>query len=134
MEDGIDSYIGYWCDPDGYRLEITKVDSAHASVSLFTPFGPPVSRPYWGNRPTVDMPAEYYEYDGEFQVELWEPGRGFILDVHYDHDPWHVDEAQEELAVGLCRHVDDDFLDQYYRLFGRLERYRRDPSRTSGSS
>ena len=66
MKFGIDRYIGNWINEKGYRLEIKKVDNSNALVSMFSPLGQPISRVFWQNKKTTDMPAQYDDYMGEF--------------------------------------------------------------------
>ena len=125
MKEGIDRYAGDWKSEDGLTLSIAKVGAKRAKVALLGPDGNPVRRPYWDNRPTVEMPADYDDYMGEFIVHLWEPDRGFAM--HLDHhlsERW-VDLDQEVLSPSLSQYEADRFLDQYHALFGKLGDFKR---------
>jgi len=131
MKYGIDNYTGNWQDSDGYRLEIIKIDDSHALASLFSPFGPPVSRPFWDGRDCIDMPVEYDEYYGDFRIQLWEKNKGFTLDLLYDPFLNSSDDGIEILAPSLSRYAKDEHLQKYYKLFGNLNYYKKDNSRTN---
>jgi hypothetical protein len=125
MKEGIDRFAGDWRSDDGWNLSIVKASTQRARVTLLGPDDEPVRRPYWDNRPTVDMPADYDDYMGAFTVHLWEPDRGFTM--HLDHhlsDRW-VDLDQEILSPSLSQYEKDRFLDQYHGLFGRLADFKR---------
>ena len=53
MTYAIDRYLGAWRNAEGYRLEVNAVDATHAVASLISPFGVPISRPYYDDRPTA---------------------------------------------------------------------------------
>ncbi len=74
---GIDRFIGKWISESGHRLEIKKINERQALVSLFE-VGKPVLRPYFDFAPTIRMTALYDDYEGIFEVELWEKGKRFI--------------------------------------------------------
>ena len=120
---GIDKFAGTWLSKDNYRVEIRKVNDTSALVSLNSPDGTLIKRPYFNNKPTLDMPAEYDDYHGEFIVHLWEPAKGFQLDLHFA-EKYELDQSQEEALVpSLTRLEKDDYLDPYYKLFGNLKRF-----------
>ena len=122
---GIDRYIGTWANEDGFRLEIRKIDETHASVSLFSNSNQLILRPYWDGKETKDMPADYDDYMGYFDVQLWEPGREFCLNLSYEYSTRIDDQGEEILVPSLTRYEKDDHLDVYYPLFGSLKRYKR---------
>jgi hypothetical protein len=124
MKYGIDKFIGKWVDEEGYQLEIKKVDKTKALVSLFSDKGHPISRPYWENKLTIDMPAKYDEYDGTFDIHLWEPEKSFCLNLNELFSEINDDNG-ECLAVSITRYEEDNFLDQYYYLFGKLSHYKK---------
>jgi hypothetical protein len=126
MKYGIDKYVGNWKNEEGYRLEIRKIDKANAIVSLFSPLGPPISRPYWNNKETIDMPAHYDEYMGYFDVQLWEPQKEFCLNLAHDYSTRNIGKGEEVLAPGLTRYEKDNHLDSFYNLFGKLSDYKRE--------
>jgi len=64
---GIDKFSGTWVSNDLLRLEIVNVDETSAVVSLYAQGGIPMKRPFFKNAPTVDMPARYDDYYGEFR-------------------------------------------------------------------
>ena len=64
----IDRSIGDWKNEAVYRLEIKKGDEANASISLFSPFGPPISHPYWDGKVTVPMPVTYNDHIGDLEM------------------------------------------------------------------
>ena len=126
MKFGIDRYVGNWKNQEGYRLQIRKKDETNAWVALFSPFGPPISRPYWGGKKTVDMLATYNDYIGDFDVQLWGPGSGFCLNLNHTYSTRIDDYGKEILAQGLSRYQKDDHLDAFYALFGELNSYKRE--------
>ena len=48
-----------WKSEAFYRLKTKEVDEANASISLISPFGAPISYPYWNDKVTVNIPATY---------------------------------------------------------------------------
>jgi hypothetical protein len=124
MKCGIDKFIGNWVDEEGYRLEIKKVDKTKALVSLFSDQGYPISRPYWENKLTIDMPAKYDEYEGTFDIHLWEPEKSFCLNLNELFSEINADNG-DCLTVSITRYEEDNFLDQYYYLFGKLSHYKK---------
>jgi len=81
---GIAQFVGSWVSESGYHLRIKKVRKDLASVDFLDPRGAPVQRPYMGGAPTLKMVAHYDDYNGMFEVDLWEEGKGFILDLAHD--------------------------------------------------
>lgn len=123
MKFGIDNYLGTWTSKDGFKLEIFKVDATSALVSFYSPDGSLISRPYFNNKPTTEMPASYDDYYGEFSVYLWEKELGFVLDLHLEEE-YELDQFREKsLVPSLIRFEEDAFLDQYYKLFGNLKHF-----------
>lgn len=132
MKEGIDRFAGDWTSDDGLGLHIVKTSPKRAKVTLLGTDGEPLRRPYWDNRPTVEMPAEYDDYMGEFTVHLWERERGFAM--HLDHhlsDRW-VDLDQEVLSPSISQYEEDRFLDQYHGLFGKLADFKRIKRQNNG--
>jgi hypothetical protein len=81
MRNGIAQFVGSWISETGYHLRIKKVRKDRASVDFLDPRGAPVQRPYMGGTPSLKMIAHYDDYNGIFEVDLWEEGKGFILDL-----------------------------------------------------
>jgi len=134
MTFGIDRYVGIWRNAEGYRLEIRRFDATHAVASLFSPFGPPVSRPYYDNKLTVEMPAIYHDYDGDMEISLWKDGSGFVLQLQHE-GAYDLDEARREALIpALSQYAEDTFLDSYHPLFGRLSHYTRQKAEPMRSS
>lgn len=130
---GIAKFTGLWVSASGNRLEIKKVDDAQALVDFFDATGNPVCRPYMNDAPSVRMVAHYDDYNGIFGVELWEQGRGYILDLTHEYD-YELDERRREALVpAISRYEQDRFLDQYSRLFGSLDHFVRARRRTRRS-
>lgn len=124
MKHGIDRYIGIWRNEEGFRLEIAKVDKTKALVSMFSPNNQPLSRAYWQNKKTLNMPAQYDEYSGEFDIQLWKPDKNFCLNL-LEFFSESNDGNLEVLTPALTRNEEDHFLDLHYRLFGNLSSYRK---------
>ena len=94
-----------------------------ASVDFLDPRGVPIQRPYMRGAPTVKMIAHYDDYDENFEVDLWEEGKGFILDLSH-HYNYELDLKQREALVpALSRFERDRFLDECYSLFGPLDHF-----------
>ncbi len=125
MKFGIDKFIGIWKSEDGYRLEISKIADDLASASLYDPSDEPVIRPYYENKPALQMPASYDEYHGEFVIELWKHGKGFNLDLTYLDDFVLKKQKIEELVPAISRYEKDHFLDKYYKIFGNLKNFQK---------
>lgn len=123
MKFGIEKYIGLWESEDGYRLDIAKVSDTSALVSFYDPSGDAVIRPYYNDSPTIEMPASYDDYYGEFKIDLWEEGKGFEIDIHHEEE-YELDEfKRESLIPAITRYEEDNYLDKYYKLFGKLNHF-----------
>lgn len=124
MESDIDKFIGDWANEEGSRLVIRKTTSRTAIVSFLTgPAGIPVVRPYCGDLPSTSMHASLRDYGSTIEVELWRPGKGFTLHLTYEYTYELDKEHRDSLIPALSRYEEDEFLDQYYSLFGRLRHY-----------
>jgi hypothetical protein len=120
---GIARFVGSWVSASGYRLRIEEMLRDKAWVDFLDPRGVPIQRPYMRGAPTVKMIAHYDDYNENFEVDLWEEGKGFILDLshHYDYE---LDlEHREALVPALSRFERDRFLDECYSLFGPLDHF-----------
>jgi hypothetical protein len=104
-------------------LRIKKVRKDQASVDFLDPRGAPVQRPYMGGAPSLKMIAHYDDYNGLFGVDLWEEGKGFILDLTHEYDYELDRERREALVPTLSRYERDRFLDECYSLFGPLDHF-----------
>jgi hypothetical protein len=122
---GIAQFVGSWVSESGYHLRIKKVRKDLASVDFLDPRGAPVQRPYMGGAPTLKMVAHYDDYNGMFEVDLWEGGKGFILDLAHEYDYELDPERREALVPALSRNERDHFLDACYSLFGPLKHFLR---------
>lgn len=120
---GIAQFVGSWVSESGYHLRIKKVRKGRASVDFLDPRGAPVQRPYMGGAPTLKMVAHYDDYNGMFEVDLWEEGKGFILDLTHEYNYELDPERREALVPALSRNERDHFLDACYSLFGPLDRF-----------
>lgn len=121
----IDSYIGEWKDEDGNRLIINKVNDETATVSFFASSNNrPILRPWYNNKPSLDMSAKYYPEEGsELVVDLWEADKGFSLYLSFEPE-YSLDEFRcDSIVPALSRYEEDNYLDQYYSFFGRLRHY-----------
>ena len=134
MDSWIDSYVGEWKDAAGNCRSIRKITDETARVTfLAAPGNAPIARPWYYDRPSVDMPARYYPAHGpELIVELWEEGKGFALELCYEADYPLRDGSTEAPTVGLGRYERDTSLDQYYGLLGPLEHFTRAEPATLG--
>ncbi|MDC3237291.1 hypothetical protein OAT93_01010 [bacterium] len=123
MKFGIEKFIGLWESEDGYRIDIAKASDTSGLVSFYDSSGNAVIRPYYNDSPTIEMPASYDDYHGEFIIELWEKGKGFALDMHHEEN-YDLDKfKRESLIPAITRHEEDNFLDKYYELFGKLKHF-----------
>lgn len=114
-------FVGSWVSASGYRLRIKKVRKDQTSVDFLDPRGAPVLRPYMRSAPSVKMIAHYDDYKGILEVNLWEEGKGFILDLTHEYDYELDPERREALVPALSRCERDRFLDECYSLFGPLD-------------
>ena len=131
---GIAQFVGSWVSESGYHLRIKKVRKGRASVDFLDPRGAPVQRPYMGGAPTLKMVAHYDDYNGMFEVDLWEEGKGFILDLTHEYDYELDPERREALVPALSRNERDRFLDACYSLFGPLDHFVRRKAQNRGYS
>jgi hypothetical protein len=59
----------------------------------------------------------------ELVVELGEQGKGFSLHVNFEPGYQLDKQNRDSLVVALSRFEKDDFLDEYYSMFGPLRHY-----------
>lgn len=69
------------------------------------------------------MVAHHDDYNGTFEVELWEEGKKFILDLAHEYDYELDPERREALVPALSRNERYRYLDKYYSLFGPLDHF-----------
>ena len=123
---GIAQFVGSWVSESGYHLRIKKVDKDRALVDFLDPRAAPVQRPYMGGAPwgapSLKMFA-HYDSNGIFEVDLWQEGKGFILDLTHEYDYELDPERREALVPALSRNERDHFLDACYSLFGPLDHF-----------
>jgi len=122
LRNGIAQFVGSWVSESGYHLRIKKVDKDRALVDFLDPRGAPVQRPYMGGAPSLKMFA-HYDSNGIFEVDLWQEGKGFILDLTHEYDYELDPERREALVPALSRNERDHFLDACYSLFGPLDHF-----------
>jgi hypothetical protein len=122
LRNGIAQFVGSWVSESGYHLRIKKVDKDRALVDFLDPRAAPVQRPYMGGAPSLKMFA-HYDSDGIFEVDLWQEGKGFILDLTHEYDYELDPERREALVPALSRNERDHFLDACYSLFGPLDHF-----------
>lgn len=121
-----DRFIGTWTNKTGNKLSIKKKSKSAVSVSFFSHVDDkPVKRKYFDNSDSVDMHAELDYYEASIEVELWEKGKGFYLDLLHDYIEFKNGESGYYLCPGISRYEEDGFLDQYTYLFDPLEHYKR---------
>ncbi len=124
METEIDKYVGNWINDEGCRLVIEKGLRQEVIVSYFAgETGLPVARPYCDNLTSINMVAELSEYELSLDVELWCQNKGFTLHLSYEYSYDLDKEHRNSLVPALSRYERDDFLDQYFSLFGHLRHY-----------
>ena len=116
----ITRFVGSWADSSGYSMRIKMQRRDQAIVDFFDPSGSPVGRPYMNGAPTLEMVAQYDDYNGTFEVDLWEAGRGFVLDLSHEYEYELDEERREALVPAIVRYADDHFLDVFCPLFGPL--------------
>ena len=115
LRNGIAQFVGSWVSESGYHLRIKKVDKDRALVDFLDPRAAPVQRPYMGGAPSLKMVA-HYDSNGIFEVNLWQEGKGFILDLTHEYDYELDPERREALVPALSRNERDHFLDACYSL------------------
>jgi hypothetical protein len=120
---GIERFVGSWVSASGYRLRIKKVRKDQASVDFLDPRSAPIKRSYMGGAPSVQMIAHYDDRNGIFEVDLWEEGKEFVLDLTHEYDYELDPERREALVPALSRYERDRFLDDCYSLFGPLDHF-----------
>ncbi len=120
MKFGIDGYIGNWESGDGFKYEIFKLSDISAQVAIYNQNGEPIIRPYFNNRPTIKMPADYDEYNGIFSINLWEPIGRYLIDLNQFFDQPVDENGFLPLFPSINKLEEDNFLDQYSNQFGNL--------------
>ncbi len=103
MRYGIARFVGSWVSASGYRLCIKKVRKHRASVDFLDPRGAPIQRSYMKGAPAVKMIARYDDYNGTFEVDLWEKGKQFILDLTHEYNYELDPKRREALVPALTR-------------------------------
>jgi hypothetical protein len=126
MGSDIDKFIGDWANEEGSRLVIKKTTSRTAIVSfLIGPAGIPVVRPYCSDLPSTRMHASLRDYGSTIEVELWRSGKRFTLHLTHEYAYELDTEHRDSLIPALSHYEEDEFLNQYYSLFGPLKHYTR---------
>jgi hypothetical protein len=70
--------------------------------------------------PSINISAHSDDDSGIVEVDLWEEGKGFILDLTHEYD-YELDlDRGEALVPTLSRYERDRFLDECYSIFGPL--------------
>jgi hypothetical protein len=134
MRHGIAKFVGSWISASGHRLKIRKVRKTQALVDFLEPSGSSVLRPYMGGAPSTRMPAHYDDYYGLFEVDLWERGKGFIMELIHAYD-YELDEHRREALVpGISRFERDRFLEEFYPLFGPLAHFVRQQTQNKSAA
>ncbi len=123
MKFRINKYIRKWISEDGYYLEIMKIDESHAKVSFCQSESKSVLRPYYVNKPTMKRSANYDDCNDTLIVELWKEGKGFCLQLDYEYTYLLDKLKRDSLVPGISRNKEDNFLDEYYQLFGNLKHF-----------
>ena len=123
-----DNYVGRWIGEPSRVLTIRKVGARRYVVSLLLN-GAPVKRPWMGDEPTIDMAAEYTLDaldEAEFVVDLWPPGRRFLLHLSYEPNFELDPQRRDALTMAVSRDEQLYFLDHYYNVLGGLDYFVRD--------
>lgn len=111
-------YVGIWRNDIGSEIVIQPKDEKSLKVSFISYVdNQPISRQYSDGSYSIEMHAELDYYKTSLEVELWEMGKGFQLNLM--PDPLN----EKELVPGISRYSNDKFLDKYYYLFEPLTRY-----------
>jgi hypothetical protein len=134
LRNGIAQFVGFWVSESGHHLHIMKVRKDQASVDFLDPRGAPVNRIYMGGARSLKMIAHYDDYYENFEVDLWEEGKGFILRSDHEYDYALDLEQREELVPAINRYERDLFLDAFYPLFGPLDHFVRRRSTNAKTS
>ncbi len=92
---------------------------------MYSPDGKAIIRPYFNNEPSLGMPSQYDEYEGFLDIYLWERDKGFEVNLIREEDYMLDYFKRESLIPAHCRREEDEFLEQYFDLFGQLEHYTR---------
>ncbi len=126
MNHGIDRYVGCWVSSSEQRLRIYRISDIRASVDFLDSSGAPVVRSYMGDALALSMEANFDDYDGDFEVDLWNKDKGFTLHLNYEHE-YDLDESRREaLVFSLSRFQKDEFLESFFPLFGPMNHFVRD--------
>jgi hypothetical protein len=124
MSDDVDVFVGDWRDRQGNRLSIRKLAKNRAAVTFLAGSKPePVRRPYFGDRPSVDMPAKVDRWGISLIVELWKKGEGYQLVLTHEHNYELDEQHRESLIPALSQYAGDTRFDNYRSLFGNLKHY-----------
>ncbi|MFW9929419.1 MAG: hypothetical protein ACFFD1_08515 [Candidatus Thorarchaeota archaeon] len=120
----IDKFIGEWKNEAGNRLIIKKYSNKLALVSFYSGIdNKAVLKPYDNNNPTTQMYATLADYGSSINVDLWQKGKRFYLNL-YHHYSYDLDKLyREALSPSINRNSKDDFLDKYFSLFFPLDHY-----------
>lgn len=124
LESSVSKFIGEWVDSEGNRLIITKQASGKTVVSFLRGADSvPITRPYYGGRPSTEMCTRLRDYGSTMEVDLWIGEKGFVLHLTYEHAYEFDKNRRDSLVPGLSRRQEDSFLEEYYHLFGSLKHY-----------
>src|SRR5215472_13487378 len=123
LRSGIAQFVGSWISESGYQLRVRRIRKDQASVDFLDPQGTPIGRTYMGGAPSVKMIAHYDDYYENFEVDLWEQGKGFTLHLDHEYDYLLDQQRREALVPAISRYERDSFLDVFYSLFGPLDHF-----------
>jgi hypothetical protein len=124
MSEDTDKFVGEWQNDAGNILLIEKQSDQMCTVSLLKgSVSEPILRFYYENKPSIDMNAIVIDHGSTLEVDLWEKGKGFTLQLTHGSEYDFARDIGEVLYPALTRYSKDKFLDQYYDLFGPLYRY-----------
>jgi hypothetical protein len=119
----IENYVGTWQDGEGRTLIITIHNDMNAKVDILL-HGTPMLRPWCAGKPALGLLAKYSPAEGpDLDINLGRPG--FSLNLNYESDIQMTPDNLEYLSVGVSRYEDDEEVELYKKLFGKLQCYKR---------
>ena len=119
----IENYAGTWQDGEGRTLIITTQNDVNATVDILL-HGTPMTRPWCAYKPALGLFARYSPAEGpDLDIDLGRPG--FSLNLNYESDNQMTPDNPEYLAVGVSRYENDEEVELYKKLFGKLKCYKR---------
>jgi len=123
MASFIENYCGEWRSESGYRIKIEYQNEQSVLVAFYSSAeSHPMPRPWCNNKPAMSMLGTLdSETQATLDIDLSEKTNSFCLNLSFDF----TDSNYSSCTPSIIRLEDDNFLEQYYKLLGPLDEYKK---------